>query len=103
MAIPLAAAYTKGMVTNDDRDFEHLINQAAERAVGFYYEKTRHDIDLVMEAIDGMKVQVDKIPRIEADVAELKTDMKVVKIAVSDTNRDLQSFHTPGWIPGKSR
>ena len=92
--------------TYDDKDIDRLINNAveraadrveqrvehaAERAAGFYYEKTKHDIGLALEAFEAIQMQVDKIPQIEADVSELKSDMKVVKHAVTATNKDLRS------------
>ena len=83
------------------QDIDRMINEAAERAVGFYYEKTRHDFGLVLEAIDTMKPYFHRIPKIEEDVAELKTDMRVIKLALTETNKDVRRFDTPGWFPGK--
>lgn len=67
-----------------------IIDRAAEQATGFYYEKTRDDIQLVLEALDAVKTQVDKIPKLESDVADLKGNMRVVKLVVTDTNKDLE-------------
>ena len=89
MAITAASAYTRVMVTYTDTDIDRVI----ERIVGFYYEKTKHDIDLVLEAFDAIKVQVDKIPRMEQDLAELKSDVKVIKKVVTDTNKDLRNHN----------
>lgn len=58
---------------------DNELRKIAEDAAGFFYEKIKHDTDLVMEAIDGMKWQVDKIPIIEDKVDGLTRDMQVVK------------------------
>lgn len=97
------------MTSWDDKRIEQTINRAvdkavnkvvdrastkaAEDAVGFYYEKTRHDFELTWEALDAMKQQVDKIPGIEADVAELKGDMRIIKQALKATNIDVQKHN----------
>ena len=46
-------------------------------------------LDAVLEAVGDMQKKVAVLPRIEQDVVELKQDMKVVKAAVTATNRDL--------------
>lgn len=66
-----------------------MVNNAAERAVGIYKEDLDDRFDQVLEALDAAKVNLDKIPGIEQDVADLKSDMKIVKLAVTDTNKDL--------------
>ncbi len=43
----------------------------------------------VLEYVAEMPKVVNRLGRIEQDVAELKQDMKVVKAAVTATNRDL--------------
>ncbi len=68
------------------------IDRSAEQAAGFYYEKTRDDIQLVLEAFDAVKTQVDKIPRMERDVADLKSNTRVVKLVVADTKKDLKTL-----------
>jgi hypothetical protein len=84
-----------------NKKLERLVQEAAERGAGAYAEATKDDIKLTLEAIDAIKVQVDKIPGMEEDMADLKSDMQVVKRALTDTNKDLHRFDTPGWFPGK--
>lgn len=74
-----------------DEKIDRVITRAAEDAAGFYYEKTKHDIGLVLEALEGMKWQVDNIPIIEEKVDGLTLDMQVMKGVLKDTNKDLQS------------
>jgi hypothetical protein len=40
------------------------------------------------EAIEVMSRQVKRIPVIEQDIAELKSDMKAIRVAVTATNKD---------------
>jgi hypothetical protein len=47
-------------------------------------------LDAVLEAVGDMQKKVAMLPHIEQDVAELKQDMKVVKVAVTATNHDLK-------------
>jgi len=52
-------------------------------------EQQNAKLDAVLEAVRDMQKKVAVLPRVEQDVAELKQDMKVVKAAVTATNRDL--------------
>jgi uncharacterized protein YoxC len=45
--------------------------------------------DTILEAITSMQPQVAKIASIEESVAELKTDVKVIKAAVKDQGKQL--------------
>jgi len=47
---------------------------------------------LVLEVVSDMQVKVNRIPYIEQGIENLQIDMKVVKAAVTDTNRDLHSL-----------
>ena len=44
----------------------------------------------VLEAVGDIQRKVTRLDGIERDVAELRQDMKVVKAAVTATNRDLK-------------
>ena len=101
------------MITYEDEAIERLIDKAAEqverriersaeRAVGFYYEKTKHDIDLVLEATGFIKDRLeDMVTRDEFN--ELGGEVKLIRQAITDTNNDLSQFNKPGWFPGKRR
>ncbi len=52
-------------------------------------EQQNAKLDAVLEYVAEMPKVVNRLGRIEQDVAELKQDMKVVKAAVTATNRDL--------------
>ncbi len=47
----------------------------------------------MMESLDAISLQVAKIPKMEKDIAELKSDMKTVKFAVKETNRELHEMN----------
>ena len=53
-------------------------------------EQQNAKLDAVLEYVAEMPKVVNRLGRIEQDVAELKQDMKVVKAAVTATNRDLK-------------
>ncbi len=68
-----------------------LIDRAAERAAGFYYEKTKDDIKLVLEATDFIKVRLqDMVTR--DGFNELKADVKTIKVALRHTNDNLNNW-----------
>ncbi len=74
-----------------DQRIEAAIDKAIERAVGFYYEKTKDDINLVLEATDFIKVRLeDMVTRDEFN--ELKADVQTIKIALRHTNEDLNDW-----------
>ena len=52
-------------------------------------EQQNAKLDAVLEYVAEMPKVVHRLGRIEQDVAELKQDMKVVRAAVTATNRDL--------------
>ncbi|HZL08328.1 MAG TPA: hypothetical protein VFC50_03990 [Candidatus Dormibacteraeota bacterium] len=77
------------MITYDDKDIERLIDQAAERAVGFYYEKTKHDIGLVLEATDFIKDKLEDMVTRDG-FNELGSEVKTIRHVVTATNRDVR-------------
>jgi uncharacterized protein YpuA (DUF1002 family) len=74
-----------------DEKTEQVIAEAAERGAGIYYEKTKHDLQVVMEAFNDIQKKVDKIPIIEDKIDILTKDMQVVKGVLKDMNKDLQT------------
>lgn len=53
-------------------------------------EEMNSKLDAVLEITIANQSKIDKIDKIEADVAELKADMKTVKRVLTDTNKDLR-------------
>lgn len=53
-------------------------------------EEMRDSIQAIVEAVIDVQKKVEPIPQMQADIAELKTDMRLVKYAVKDTNSDLK-------------
>ena len=84
------------------QELDKAIDKAAERAVGFYYEKAKHHIDLVLESLDFMKQQLNNMVTRD-EFSKLVTDAQTIRLAVTDTNRELHCFDTPGWFPGKKK
>ncbi len=59
-----------------------------QRFVGRMDERFESQTALLLESVDAL---LDKrLKPIEADIQELKTDMKTVKAIVTETNRDLK-------------
>jgi peptidoglycan hydrolase CwlO-like protein len=56
---------------------------------GHMLEQVLDEIRAVHELVAEVPKMARKLDRVEQDVAELKQDMKVVKAAVTATNRDL--------------
>ena len=48
----------------------------------------------VLEVVGDMQQKVALLPTMQQDIAELKQDMKVVKAAVTATNRDLKEHNS---------
>jgi HKD family nuclease len=84
------AIFSKEMDDKLDRKLKHELHKAAENAAGFYAEQTNYEIGLVNEALGAIKVQVDKIPGIDAGIYEMKSDIKVLKHALTATNVDVR-------------
>lgn len=69
-----------------------------QRIGGVIAEKLADEFRAGFEALESIAQSVARIPRMEVDVAELKSDMKVVKAAVKDTNRELHTITRPGYV-----
>lgn len=64
----------------------------AERTAGAVAEKIQADLQLVLELVATNGAKVDNLLGIKNDVTELKSDMKVVKLATKDTSKDLYTL-----------
>lgn len=71
-----------------DADWDKRINDAAERAAGIYYEKTKDDIQAVFEYMDLIIAKLDNQPTRD-EFNDLVTKVDTIQAAVTDTNRDL--------------
>lgn len=85
-------AYTTNMSDHDDAYWDARVKEAAENAAGFYYEKTKHDINLVLETLGFVRPQTDKVPQIEQDVTDLASKQRVTTHALKATNKDLREL-----------
>ena len=63
-----------------------------KRVAGIKDEIFSDQLTLALEILADMQGKVNRIPKIEEAVQDLQTDMKVVKVAVRDTNGDLQKL-----------
>ncbi len=100
MAIAGLATYTGYMAKYTPAELDRAINDAAERAAGTVYEKFKYDIDLVLESTGFIRQRLEDMPNRD-DFNELAAEVRLVKRAVIDTNRDLPGINKPGWFPGK--
>lgn len=67
-------------------------NEAVHRVADLVAEQINSQLKTALEALDQIKLQVSKIPAIQDDIAELKSDMKAVKQAIKETNLDLREL-----------
>lgn len=56
------------------------------RRLGVLYEAIQEDTRKILELVSSMLPAIHKIPKMEVDIAELKTDVKVIKAVVTATN-----------------
>jgi hypothetical protein len=66
------------------------MNDSARALVLF--EDLASKMDLLVEIVTVMKDQVARIPIIEEDIAALKSDMKIVKIVVTENNQEIRNL-----------
>jgi septal ring factor EnvC (AmiA/AmiB activator) len=71
--------------TNDDLDKDI-------RYLGVLFEKMLDQNKTILEVVGDMQQHITKIPQLQEDIHELKQDMRVVKAAVTDTNRELHEL-----------
>lgn len=103
MAIAGGPAYTGAMAKYTKEELDRVIDKAAdkaaekaaeraaERAAGAYYEKTKHDIDLVLEATGFIKEKLkNMVTRDEFN--KLTAEVRLIKYTLTDTNRDLRKL-----------
>ena len=55
--------------------------------LGVLYEAMQDDTKKILEIVGSMLPSVQKIPKLESDMAEVKADIKTIKVAVTETNR----------------
>ncbi|HVC35985.1 MAG TPA: hypothetical protein VNE40_00860 [Candidatus Dormibacteraeota bacterium] len=55
--------------------------------IGVLLEEIRGQNKAVLEAVGDMQNHVAKIPYIEETVTELKEDMKIIKVAITDVSK----------------
>ncbi|MGH7236927.1 MAG: hypothetical protein ACREGF_00135 [Candidatus Saccharimonadales bacterium] len=60
-----------------------------KRVAGIKDELVNDKLDIVLEVVSDIQVRVVNL---EEDVDELKSDMKVVKAAVTDTSREVHEL-----------
>lgn len=67
-------------------------DDAVRRVAELVAEQVSGQLKTAQEALDEIKLQVAKIPAIQDDLNELKSDMRAVKQAIKDTNLDLREL-----------
>jgi archaellum component FlaC len=84
--------------TNDDlsneiqqqgKDMQELGKDV--RHLGVLYEAMQDDLKKLLELLGTELVPIRKIPKIESDLAEVKTDVKTIKRVVTDHSKKLQN------------
>jgi hypothetical protein len=69
-------------------------DDAVRRVAELVAEQISGQLKTAQEALDEIKLRVAKIPAMQDDLNELKSDMKAVKQAVKDTNLDLRELES---------
>ncbi len=59
-------------------------------ALTILQEHMQGDIQQLLELVTAQQVSIAKIPAIERDVADMKADIGVIKIALTKTNHQIQ-------------
>lgn len=59
---------------------------------GVLLEDMEDKIDFLVDAMKGMQDHVKHIPVMREDISELKQDVKIIKAAVKETNKDLSDL-----------
>lgn len=72
---------------------EELTNLNTEvRHRGVMIEHLTDQQQAMLEIMVGMQQEIKTLPGIRADLEEVKTDIKVIKAAVIETNKDLHTL-----------
>jgi septal ring factor EnvC (AmiA/AmiB activator) len=58
---------------------------------GVLLEKIYDGIKTILEVVAPMQEKVNRIPRIEEDITEMKTDIKTIKLAVRYTDAQVKN------------
>lgn len=61
--------------------------QTDVRYLGVLYEEMRDDIKRIFEGLQPMSEVPVRLSNLESDMAEVKADIRIIKIAVSDLSR----------------
>ncbi len=67
-------------------------DEALQRVAELVAEQVSSQLKTALESLDEIKFQVARIPSIYDDLTELKNDMKAVKQAIKETNKDLREL-----------
>lgn len=59
---------------------------------GVLLEQIIHQNEAILEIVGDMQKNVAKIPVIEEKIDKLEKNMQTVKLAVTDTNKDVQNL-----------
>lgn len=55
--------------------------------MGILLEDIKSQNQAILEAVGAMQIHVAKIPKMEANLQEVKSDVKAVKAAITDNSR----------------
>lgn len=59
--------------------------------IGVVLEEIRDQNKVVLEAVGDLQTKVRKLDRMETDLRAIKTDIKTMKAAVTDTSKQVQN------------
>jgi hypothetical protein len=59
----------------------------SENYMGILLEDIKSQNQTILEAVGAMQIHVAKIPKMEADLQEVKSDVKSIRAAITDNSR----------------
>jgi len=60
------------------------------RVAGFMAEHIENEFRTGFQALEAIREDVKKIPKMEQDIHDIKADIKVIKAVLIDTNKDVR-------------
>lgn len=67
------------------------------RVAGIFSEQIKDELQVILEVVSDIQTKMIHLPTRE-EFNELKADIRTIKAAVKDTNRELHSITRPGYV-----
>lgn len=67
------------------------------RVAGIFSERVKDELRVIHEVLGDIQSKVSHLPT-RGEFNELKADMRTIRTAVKDTNRELHTITRPGYV-----